>query len=117
MKISVHIHHILALSFQNKPILLKLVIYQKRLRENIIEYDSCYTIKDVNRIIDDYIFLCYFLGNDFLPHMPGISLKDGGHELLLNTYISILVNYQEYFILCLLYNLETGYYLSHCKLI
>ena len=68
------------------------------LRENIIEYDSCYTIKDVNRIIDDYIFLCYFLGNDFLPHMPGISLKDGGHELLLNTYISILVNYQEYLV-------------------
>ena len=68
------------------------------LQENILEYDSCYTIKDVNRIIDDYIFLCYFLGNDFLPHMPGISLKDGGHELLLNTYISILVNYQEYLV-------------------
>lgn len=63
------------------------------LKEHIFEYDSCYIIKDINRIIDDYIFICYFLGNDFLPHIPGVSLKDDGHDLLLKIYISILVNY------------------------
>lgn len=68
------------------------------LKEHILEYDSCYLIKDVNRIIDDYIFLCYFLGNDFLPHIPGISLKEDGHNLLLKNYISILVNYGDYLV-------------------
>jgi len=68
------------------------------LREHILEYDNCYIIEDINRIIDDYIFLCYFLGNDFLPHLLGISLKDGGHDYLLNLYISILVNYREYLV-------------------
>ena len=68
------------------------------LKEHILEYDSCYIIKDVNRIIDDYIFLCYFLGNDFLPHIPGISLKEDGPTLLLKNYISILVNYGDYLV-------------------
>jgi 5'-3' exonuclease len=63
------------------------------LKDHIFEYDSCYLIKDIERIIDDYIFICYFLGNDFLPHIPGVSLKDDGHALLLKIYISILVNY------------------------
>jgi 5'-3' exonuclease len=63
------------------------------LKDHIFEYDSCYLIKDIDRIIDDYIFICYFLGNDFLPHIPGVSLKEDGHDLLLKLYISILVNY------------------------
>jgi len=68
------------------------------LKDHILEYDSCYIIKNVERIIDDYIFLCYFLGNDFLPHIPGVSLKEDGHDLLLKNYISILVNYGDYFV-------------------
>jgi 5'-3' exonuclease len=68
------------------------------LKDHIFDYDSCYLIKDIDRIIDDYIFLCYFLGNDFLPHIPGISLKDNGHDLLLNNYIAILVNYGDYLV-------------------
>ena len=68
------------------------------LRDHVIEYDPCYNFKNVNRIIDDYIFLCYFLGNDFLPHMPGISLRDNGHTILLKLYISILVNYGDFLI-------------------
>lgn len=68
------------------------------LKEHILDYDSCYIIKDIDRIIDDYIFLCYFLGNDFVPHIPGISLKDNGHDLLLKNYIAILVNYGDYLV-------------------
>ena len=68
------------------------------LREYIVTYDNCYVIKDIDRIIDDYIFICYFLGNDFLPHILGIGLKDNGHDVLLNLYISILVNYGQYLV-------------------
>jgi 5'-3' exonuclease len=38
-----------------------------------------------NRIYD-YIFLCFFLGNDFMPHFPSINIRTGGVNKMLNAY-------------------------------
>jgi 5'-3' exonuclease len=38
------------------------------------------------RAIDDFIFICFILGNDFLPNIPGIDIKQGGLEFALNIY-------------------------------
>jgi len=38
-----------------------------------------------NRIYD-YIFLCFFLGNDFMPHFPAVNIATGGINKLLNAY-------------------------------
>ena len=37
-------------------------------------------------IVDDYIFLCFMLGNDFLPHQSCLSIRHGGVELLQQLY-------------------------------
>jgi len=43
------------------------------------------TIQQKNRIYD-YIFMCFFLGNDFMPHFPSINIRTGGVNKMLNAY-------------------------------
>ena len=43
------------------------------------------TEQQQNRIYD-YIFLCFFLGNDFMPHFPAINIRTGGINKMLNAY-------------------------------
>lgn len=42
-------------------------------------------IEKIN-LINDFIFICYLLGNDFLPHLPSIDIKTNGIDLLLDSY-------------------------------
>ncbi len=41
---------------------------------------------DIDRIIDDFVLLSFFLGNDFLPHLPNFSISDGGLDAILAIY-------------------------------
>ena len=40
---------------------------------------------DINRITD-YIFMCFLLGNDFMPHFPALNIRTVGIDILLNVY-------------------------------
>lgn len=50
---------------------------------------------------NDFIFICYFLGNDFLPHFPSIDIHKTGLDMIIDCYTDILI--------------ETGYQLIIVK--
>ena len=67
------------------------------LKDHIIQSLTLNRIIDVDQIIDDYIFICFLLGNDFMNHIPSLNLRYGGHELLLQVYSDLQNRYQGYF--------------------
>ena len=47
-----------------------------------------------NRLYD-YIFMCFFLGNDFMPHFPSVNIRTGGVDKMLNAYKAVIGNTAE----------------------
>lgn len=66
------------------------------------EFASCITPgripfqPSLERLIDDIVFLCFFVGNDFLPHLPSLDIRVGALDFLFNVYKRILPTLGDY---------------------
>jgi 5'-3' exonuclease len=78
----------------NKLLYFDINLFKNRLisslKEKLNVIDNGFYISDNDslKMIDDYIFMCFLLGNDFLPHNLAIDLRYDGHDILLNTYLN-----------------------------
>lgn len=43
---------------------------------------------DKDNLIYDYIVVCFLLGNDFLEHIPSLSIKKNGIDIIMRAYVT-----------------------------
>lgn len=51
---------------------------------------------DFERCVDDFVFMCFFVGNDFLPHLPSLDIRDGALDYMLILYKEALPSLGDY---------------------
>jgi 5'-3' exoribonuclease 1 len=51
---------------------------------------------DVNRVIDDFIMICFFVGNDFLPRVFCFDIRLGTLEDLINLFKQHVIEASDY---------------------
>lgn len=56
------------------------------LSEKISDTMTPKPLHDNNALIHDYIFICFLLGNDFMPHHPAFNIRQTGIHVLLDKY-------------------------------
>ncbi|KAJ3187980.1 hypothetical protein HDU85_006373 [Gaertneriomyces sp. JEL0708] len=86
----------------NKPDAITFYLMHLSLFREYLDAEFC-TLKedssfdyDLERIIDDFILLAYFVGNDFLPNLPGLHINEGALALMFKIYKRILIETRGY---------------------
>lgn len=59
------------------------------------------------RVVDDFVFFCFFVGNDFLPHLPSLSIRDGSIDMMICLYKETLPKLGDYLTDAGVLNLDT----------
>jgi 5'-3' exoribonuclease 2 len=74
---------------------LKLSILREYLRTELLVQDTQFPW-DSERAIDDFVFLCFFVGNDFLPHLPSLEIREGALDDLIILYKRLMASSKGY---------------------
>ena len=69
----------------------------KDIQEKILVNDPTllFDMDKLNNLLDDYIFISFLVGNDFLPHLLAFDLRNDGLTILLEKYVELYVIYEQ----------------------
>lgn len=51
---------------------------------------------EAHRIVDDFVFMCMLVGNDFLPNLPHLDIAEGAINLMFRIYKEMLPGWRGY---------------------
>ena len=63
------------------------------LTNSIFKEMGNYQMADKTLRVTDYVFMCFLLGNDFLPHFPSLNIRTHGIQILIDTYYQTIGKY------------------------
>jgi 5'-3' exonuclease len=66
------------------PYFLNINLLSNAIRQD--QYTSNKPSLHITNPVYDYVFMCFLLGNDFLPHIPALNLRTNGLHTLLKYY-------------------------------
>jgi len=79
---------------EKKMLFIRINILREYLINELLEDldDEKHVVFDSERLIDDFVFLTFLVGNDFLPHLPAIDIGDGAFDIILDAYKTVLAS-------------------------
>ena len=90
--------------YLNIDILKRAII--ELLTGKMIDIDKMFMPRDMNNVtvesvkkgnfIDDYLVICFILGNDFIPHTVSLNLRGNGMKIILSAYTHVLYKINEH---------------------
>jgi 5'-3' exonuclease len=86
MEYTRHDFELLELSSLRKMLAIQFRKFSDQLGENY----------SLDRIVDDFVFMCMLVGNDFLSHCPHMEINSGAISNMMRTYIDLLPDWGGY---------------------
>ncbi|KAL9935222.1 hypothetical protein V8E36_005570 [Tilletia maclaganii] len=93
---------------EKKPFIFLDVSTLREYLEIELNVPNCPFGFNLERAIDDWVFLIFFVGNDFLPHLPSLEIRDGAIDTLLRLWKQRLPSMSDYLTKHGVVNLESA---------
>ena len=79
--------------------MLSIALLREYLEEEFLELWKQKNVSfqfSLERVIDDFVLMAFFIGNDFLPSLEVLDISKGGMEILFENYKKVIFNLDDY---------------------